>query len=301
MSETPVQPDDTAEVAPDIDDALDATTAAAEAADAPDITTADAEAVDAPQEAPQEAPQVAPQTEDPESVTADSTEDHEEEAPTLLESTEPKLVEIEETVPVAEPDTRLLESDISPAIESILLVVDTPTAAVDIARAVGISTEQAEAHLTEIAAEYEEQGRGFQLRQAAGGWRLYTREEYAPYVEKYVLDGQKTRLTQAALETLAVIAYRQPVTRSRVSAIRGVNVDGVVRTLLTRELIEESGTDEQTGGGQLSTTDLFLEKLGLRSLEDLPPIAPHLPDVAPEMDERLESGLAELASLDSED
>ncbi|PRZ40928.1 segregation and condensation protein B [Antricoccus suffuscus] len=219
----------------------------------------------------------------------------------LLESTEPKPVEIEETVVADEPDIRLLESDISPAIESILLVVDTPTPAVDIARAVGISTEEAEQHLTEIAADYEEQGRGFQLRQAAGGWRLYTREEYAPYVEKYVLDGQKTRLTQAALETLAVIAYRQPVTRSRVSAIRGVNVDGVVRTLLTRELIEESGTDEQTGGGQLSTTDLFLEKLGLRSLEDLPPIAPHLPDVAPEMDERLESGLAQLASLDSED
>ncbi len=246
MSETPVQPDDTAEAEPDIDDRYD-------------------------------------------------------EPPMVLESTEPTPVEIEDSVPVDEPDTRLLESDISPAIESILLVVDTPTAAVDIARAVGISTEEAEQHLAEIAAEYEEQGRGFQLRQAAGGWRLYTREEYAPYVEKYVLDGQKTRLTQAALETLAVIAYRQPVTRSRVSAIRGVNVDGVVRTLLTRELIEESGTDEQTGGGQLSTTDLFLEKLGLRSLEDLPPIAPHLPDVAPEMDERLESGLAELASLDSED
>ena len=204
--------------------------------------------------------------------------------------------------PPGEPEgARILESDISPAIESILLVVDTPTASVEIARAVGISIEEAEQHLTDLAQEYNEQGRGFQLRQAAGGWRLYTREEYAEYVEKFVLDGQKTRLTQAATETLAVIAYRQPVTRSRVSAIRGVNVDGVVRTLLVRELIEESGTDEQTGGGQLSTTDLFLEKLGLKSVEDLPPIAPLLPDVAPEMDERLESGLAELASLDSED
>lgn len=223
----------------------------------------------------------------------------------LLESAEPKPVEIDEPVEAAEPDATLpeslLESDIAPAIESILLVVDTPTASVDIARALGISTDEAETHLAQLAAEYDDQGRGFQLRQAAGGWRLYTREIYAPYVEKYVLDGQKTRLTQAALETLAVIAYRQPVTRARVSAIRGVNVDGVVRTLVTRGLVEETGTDERTGGGQLSTTDLFLEKLGLTSLEDLPPIAPHLPDVAPDMDERLESGLAQLGSLDSED
>lgn len=192
----------------------------------------------------------------------------------------------------------ILESDISPAIESVLLVVDTPTSAMEIARAIGIGEDVALEHLRLLQAEYDEQGRGFQLREAAGGWRLYTREQYAPAVERFVLDGQKTRLTQAALETLAVIAYRQPVTRARVSAIRGVNVDGVVRTLLMRELIEESGHEEGTGGGLLSTTDLFVEKLGLNSLADLPPIAPLLPDVDPEMDERLESGLAALADLE---
>ncbi|WP_134325235.1 SMC-Scp complex subunit ScpB [Cumulibacter soli] len=200
----------------------------------------------------------------------------------------------------SEPDQlmTILESDITPAIESVLLVLDQPTAAMDIARAIGIGEDVVEARLQGLRAEYDEQGRGFQLREAAGGWRLYTREQYAPAVERFVLDGQKTRLTQAALETLAVIAYRQPVTRARVSAIRGVNVDGVVRTLLTRELIEESGHEEGSGGGLLSTTDLFLEKLGLKSLRDLPPIAPLLPDVDPEMDERLESGLAAIADME---
>ncbi|MEO6957338.1 MAG: SMC-Scp complex subunit ScpB [Antricoccus sp.] len=234
-------------------------------------------------------------------------------------SDEPQLPEASPAGPVAEtivlrgagstdgaderPDAsipELLESDLTPAIESILLVVDTPTPAVEIARAIGISIDETTERLRALAAEYDEQGRGISLREAAGGWRMYTRERYAPYVEKFVLDGQKTRLTTAALETLAVIAYRQPVTRARVSAIRGVNVDGVVRTLLIRELVEETGTDQHTGGGQLSTTSLFLEKLGLRSLDDLPPIAPLLPDVDPQMDERLESGLAELAALDDD-
>lgn len=218
----------------------------------------------------------------------------------------PQPVEIElaprpaEGEGVDEPDQlmTILESDISPAIESVLLVVDTPTAAMDIARAIGIGEDVAQEHLRQLQAEYDAQGRGFQLREAAGGWRLYTREQYAPAVERFVLDGQKTRLTQAALETLAVIAYRQPVTRARVSAIRGVNVDGVVRTLLTRELIEEAGHEEGSGGGLLSTTDLFLEKLGLRSLDDLPPIAPLLPEVDPQMDESLESGLAALADME---
>jgi segregation and condensation protein B len=199
-----------------------------------------------------------------------------------------------------EPDQlmTILDSDISPAIESVLLVLDQPTPPMDIARAIGIGEDLVVERLRELQDEYDQQGRGFQLREAAGGWRLYTREQYAPAVERFVLDGQKTRLTQAALETLAVIAYRQPVTRARVSAIRGVTVDGVVRTLLTRELIEESGQEEGSGGGLLSTTDLFLEKLGLKSITDLPPIAPLLPDVDPEMDERLESGLAAIADME---
>jgi segregation and condensation protein B len=132
--------------------------------------------------------------------------------------------------------------------------------------------------LDALSAEYTAQGRGFELRRAAGGWRLYTRPEYAPYVERFVLDGQSTRLTQAALETLAVVAYKQPVTRSRISAIRGVNCDGVMRTLVTRGLVEEVGTEPESGAYLYRTTTLFLEKLGLNSLDQLPALAPFLPD-----------------------
>jgi segregation and condensation protein B len=130
-----------------------------------------------------------------------------------------------------------------------------------------------------LAAGYDERHAGIELRSVAGGVRIYTRSDYAEVVERFLMDGQRSRLTQAALETLAVIAYRQPVTRARVSAIRGVNVDGVVRTLIARGLIVEVGNDPDTGGGQFSTTDAFLEKMGLNSLEDLPSLAPLLPDV----------------------
>ena len=132
--------------------------------------------------------------------------------------------------------------------------------------------------LEDIARQYTTLGLGFALRRVAGGWRLYTRAEYAPYVEKFVLDGQQIRLTQAALETLAVVAYKQPVTRSRISAIRGVNCDGVVRTLVTRGLIEETGSEPESGAFLYRTTSLFLEKLGLDSVDQLPPLAPFLPD-----------------------
>lgn len=108
---------------------------------------------------------------------------------------------------------------------------------------------------------------------------MYSRHEYAPVVEKFVLGGQQSRLTQAALETLAVIAYRQPVARSRVSAIRGVNVDGVLRTLLSRGLIEEVGHDEESTAILYGTTSYFLERLGLHSLEELPALAPYLPEI----------------------
>jgi len=137
-----------------------------------------------------------------------------------------------------------------------------------------------ERSLGELRRAYDAEQRGIDLREVSGGWRLYTREEFAPYVERFVLEGQQTRLTQAALETLAVIAYRQPVTRSRVSAIRGVNVDAVMRTLLTRGLVEECGVDSETGGGLYRTTLLFLEKLGIGSIEELPSLAPLLPDTS---------------------
>jgi segregation and condensation protein B len=134
--------------------------------------------------------------------------------------------------------------------------------------------------LRALAREYTEQGRGFDLREVAGGWRYYTRPDCAPVVERFVLDGQHARLTQAALETLAVVAYRQPVSRGRVSAVRGVNVDGVMRTLLARGLVEEAGTEPETGAHLYRTTSYFLERLGLRSLDELPELAPLLPEIA---------------------
>ena len=133
--------------------------------------------------------------------------------------------------------------------------------------------------LAGLAAEYAEQGRGFDLRNVAGGWRFYTREELAPVVEKFVLDGQQARLTQAALETLSVVAYRQPVSRARVSAIRGVNVDGVMRTLVSRGLVEEAGQDAESTAILYRTTGYFLERLGITSLAELPELAPLMPDL----------------------
>jgi segregation and condensation protein B len=119
--------------------------------------------------------------------------------------------------------------------------------------------------------------RGFELRNIAGGWRIYSRAEFAEIVGGFVLEGQTARLTQAALETLAVIAYRQPVSRARVSAIRGVNVDSVVRTLTQRGLIEDSGTDPESGAILYRTTSYFLERMGIGSVAELPQLSPHLP------------------------
>ena len=145
----------------------------------------------------------------------------------------------------------------------------------------GAHTRRAE----RLAEEYAEQGRGFDLRNVAGGWRYYTREEYAAVVESFVLEGQQARLTQAALETLAVVAYQQPVSRARVSAVRGVNVDGVMRTLLNRGLVEEAGQDGEHGATLYRTSSYFLERIGILSLDELPDLAPHLPDLADMEDE----------------
>ncbi len=130
--------------------------------------------------------------------------------------------------------------------------------------------------------------RGFALREVAGGWRYYTRDSCSGVVERWVLDGQQARLTQASLETLAVIAYRQPVSRARISAVRGVNVDGVLRTLQSRGLIEEAGIDQSSQAILYRTTAYFLERLGIASLEDLPDLAEHLPDLA-ELDAVIDS------------
>ena len=184
-------------------------------------------------------------------------------------------------VPAEETATALAlldDAELRAALESILLVVDEPVTDAALAAVVEQPVERVAEALAELSAGYTAEGRGFDLRRAAGGWRLYTRPEYARYVERFVLDGQQVRLTQAALETLAVIAYKQPVARSRISAIRGVNCDGVVRTLLSRGLIEECGSEPDSGAHLYRTTTLFLEKLGLNSVDELPPLAPFLPD-----------------------
>ena len=174
--------------------------------------------------------------------------------------------------------------ELRPALEAVLMVADQPLDHLTLASAVGHPPEEVRQALADLAREYAEQGRGFDLRNVAGGWRFYTREELAVVVEKFVLEGQQARLTQAALETLAVVAYRQPVSRARVSAIRGVNVDGVMRTLVSRGLIEEAGHDPETTATLYRTTGYFLERIGVTSLAELPELAPFMPDLA-EMDD----------------
>jgi len=185
-------------------------------------------------------------------------------------------------------------ADLRPALEAILMVADQPLDSITLASAVGYPVEEVVSGLQTLAEEYTEQGRGFELRNVAGGWRFYTREEYAAVVEAFVLEGQQARLTQAALETLAVVAYKQPISRARVSAIRGVNVDGVMRTLLTRGLVEECGQDGETGANLYRTTGYFLERIGVTSLDELPELAPYLPD----MDD-LEDELAAMSATES--
>lgn len=166
-----------------------------------------------------------------------------------------------------------------PALEAVLMVADQPLDSLTLAAAVGHPPEEVAGALAALAEEYAAQDRGFELRSVAGGWRYYTREEYAAVVERFVMDGQQARLTQAALETLAVIAYMQPVSRARVSAVRGVSVDGVMRTLVTRGLVEEAGQDAATTAVLYRTSSYFLERIGVTSLDELPDIAPLLPDI----------------------
>jgi segregation and condensation protein B len=181
-------------------------------------------------------------------------------------------------IDVAEPP-ELEDAELAAVLEALLLVVDTPVSVDALAAAIGQPAYRVSAKLELMARELADRRSGIDLREAGGGWRMYTRAQYAPYVERLLLDGSRSKLTRAALETLAVVAYRQPVTRARVSAVRGVNVDAVMRTLLARGLITEAGTDADTGATTFSTTELFLERLGLTSLTDLPDIAPLLPDV----------------------
>ncbi|NBO25275.1 MAG: SMC-Scp complex subunit ScpB [Actinobacteria bacterium] len=179
-------------------------------------------------------------------------------------------VEVDDGVSLGAPSIRS-------ALEALLMVTEEPMSTATLATLTRTPEDVVVATLHDLAQEYDVQERGFDLRELGGGWRYWTRDNCAQVVERFVLDGQHGRLSQAGLETLAVVAYRQPVTRARISAIRGVNVDGVVRTLVTRGLIEEVGHDHETGAHLYRTTTYFLERLGLKSLDELPPIAAHLP------------------------
>ena len=198
--------------------------------------------------------------------------------------------------PAAEPDgapepgaggVRQPEPGLRMSLEAVLLVADEPVPEEVLADVTQQPAAAVAAALRELASAYAAEQRGFDLREVAGGWRLYTRPECAAVVERFVSGGQEVRLTQAALETLAVVAYRQPVSRARVSAVRGVNCDGVMRTLVLRGLVEEAGSDPESGAILFQTTGYFLERLGLARLSDLPDLAPFLPD---HLDDELDFG-----------
>ena len=204
-----------------------------------------------------------------------------------------------EEQPAADADERLdvgsLPGGAKAAVEAVLMVLDQPATATELAAGLNLTVAVVERLLAELQREYNgytvkapdmdvasdagfsASPRGFELRNIAGGWRIYSRTDFADVVGRFVLEGQTARLTQAALETLAVIAYRQPVSRARVSAIRGVNVDSVVRTLTQRGLVEDAGNDPESGAVLYRTTSYFLERMGIGSVADLPQLSPHLP------------------------
>lgn len=176
-------------------------------------------------------------------------------------------------------DLDVLPGGARAALEAVLMVTDEPVSELRLAVALVLPVERVDALLHDMAGEYAADRRGFELRRVAGGWRVFTRADVAPVVERFIRDDRTARLTQAALETLAVVAYTQPVSRARVSAVRGVTVDGVMRTLATRGLVEEAGLDEESGAVLYGTTSHFLERMGLTGLDELPPLAPYLPDL----------------------
>jgi len=176
------------------------------------------------------------------------------------------------------------------AIEAIVMVSDEPADPRLLAQLIEIGAAQVDDLCAELAAEYDEQERGFALVKVAGGWRFQSRAELSPYVERFVLTGQSARLSAAALETLSIVAYKQPISRAQVAAIRGVSVDGVMRTLQQRGYIGELARDPGPGQAVLfGTTSLFLERLGLNSLDELPPLGDFVP--GPDVVEALETGL----------
>ncbi len=177
-------------------------------------------------------------------------------------------------------DTLLTENvDLVALVEALLLISDEPLTSLGLAATLGFTVDKINAAFDSLVKRYNSESHGIEIRSVAGGYRFYTKPSLGTWIERYVRDGQVARLTQASLETLAVVAYKQPVTRARISAIRGVNVDGVVKTLESRGLIEIVQTDSDSGALLYGTTNLFLEKLGVASLKDLPEIAGLLPDI----------------------
>jgi len=180
-------------------------------------------------------------------------------------------------------DAELINANnLKAALEAILLVAESPLPVVNLATALERPAAEVKTAIESLAAEYNEanggEGRGFELREIGGGWRFYVRETFDWAVRLFIARENPAKLSQAALETLAVIAYRQPITRGQIASIRAVNVDGVVRTLLSRGLITEVFSDQETGAVHFGTTDMMLQQLGINSLEDMPKISPLLPD-----------------------
>jgi len=183
-------------------------------------------------------------------------------------------------------------------LEAVLLVTDDPVPVLLLAERLEQPVPEVERTLAELVEQYARDGRGFTLRDVGG--RFYTVEACAPVVERFLLAGHTTRLSQAAKETLAVVAYQQPVTRSRIAAVRGVNVDAVVRTLLAHRLIEEAGPDTDSAAMTYRTTGYLLEQLGLRDLSELPPLAPLLPGIDEAISETLEGPAVALDQAEEE-
>jgi segregation and condensation protein B len=197
------------------------------------------------------------------------------------------MPDVETTEP--ETDEQQAVADIPRALEAILMVADEPQTLVSLATAVGAPVAAVRQSIEALVADYDGEAggirRGFELREVGGGWRIYVRPEHDDVVRDFVLTQNPTRLSQAALETLAVIAYKQPISRGAIASIRAVNVDSVVRTLLGRGLITEAYTDNETGAIHYATTDLLMTQLGINSIDELPKISPLLSDGSEGFDE----------------
>ena len=190
----------------------------------------------------------------------------------------------------ARAESRPAPTDLERALEAILMVVDEPQTLVSLATALSAPVPAVRQTIERLVADYDGEAggprRGFELREVGGGWRIYVRPEHDDVVRDFVLTQSPTRLSPAALETLAVIAYKQPISRGAIASIRAVNVDSVVRTLLGRGLITEAFTDPETGAIHYETTDLMLVQLGINSIDELPRISPLLEDGSAGFDER---------------